>query len=629
MLANGDVFAGYVIDRQLGRGGMGSVYLAKHPRLPRMTALKLLNREMFFDKEVRARFEREADLVARLDHPNIVTVYDRGLEDEQLWISMQYIDGIDAASVDPQKLPPERGVQIIAETAAALDYAHGMGVMHRDVKPANILLARSTGGRGERVYLTDFGIARLRDDTGHLTQTGTFTATLAYASPEQLTGADLDHRSDQYSLACSLYWLLTGSGPFTATNPAGVIQGHLQSPPPALSAARPELPQSLDSVLAKAMAKRPDDRFTSCTEFAEAAKQALASPSSPGIPQAVLPTGVAPTYQQPGPGYPSGVNQYPSTSAPQPYAGTQAQPYPGQQQPYTSGAQPGQPYPSGIQGQQYPSGAQPGQQYGSGVQGQPYAADRPGSDMHQQPYPATQGYTNQMGQPYGSGGYTQPSSYPQPMRQVSQGGPPPAKSNTGLIAAICIGVVVLVGVVIGVVAVAGSGGSDGPTNTAAATSTQTSVAPVPATADSISQEFPGLVPATTAEEVGYNGAKCWETDNSYTPSPDDGEPDFGQWAWQWRCYGGSNNDDPFYRIYTYKTPAEVDSVVQSLPATAEKSNDTSGGRTYTNYKWDSDGPKMVTVFSNHPERGQYLMYTDGIVGTIDEMLTWWKAAPLN
>ncbi|MET8796796.1 protein kinase [Nocardia sp. NPDC004568] len=614
MLANGDVFAGYVIDRQLGRGGMGSVYLAKHPRLPRMTALKLLNREMFFDKEVRARFEREADLVARLDHPNIVTVYDRGLEDEQLWISMQFIDGIDAASVDPQKLPPERAVQIIAETASALDYAHGMGVMHRDVKPANILLARSTGGRGERVYLTDFGIARLRDDTGHLTQTGTFTATLAYASPEQLTGADLDHRSDQYSLACSLYWLLTGSGPFTSTNPAGVIQGHLQSPPPSLSAARPELPPSLDAVLAKAMAKRPDDRFTSCTEFADAAKQALTSPSSPAIPPAgPAPTMVNPSYQS-GP-YNSGANQYPSTAAPQPYAGGAPA------QPYASNVQ-GQPYASGVQGQPYAGGA-PGQQYASGFQ------QGPGDG--QQPYGGTLGYTTPVGQPYGGGtpgGYTQPTSYPQPMPQVQQA-PRPPKSNTGLIVAICVGLVVLIGVVIGVVALAGSDGGGGTDPTAAGTSTQTSVAPVPATADSISKEFPRLVPATTAEETGYHDAKCWETDSSYTPSPDDGEPDFGKWAWQWRCYGGNNNDDPFYRIYAYASAADVESVVKGLPATSEKSTAANGGQTYTNYTWDSDGPKMVTVFTNHPERAQYLMYTDGIVGTIDEMLTWWKSAPLN
>ncbi|MGW4356864.1 serine/threonine-protein kinase, partial [Nocardia sp. NPDC004582] len=265
---------------------MGSVYLAKHPRLPRMTALKLLNQEMFSDNEIRARFIREADLVARLDHPNIVTVYDRGDEGEQLWISMQFIDGVNASSISPGTLPPLRAVQIITETAKALDYAHGLNVLHRDVKPANILLARSSSktGSSERVYLTDFGIARLRDDTGHLTQTGTVTATLAYASPEQLTGASLDGRSDQYSLACTLFQLLTGAVPFEGTSPAAVIRGHLQQPPPPASPLRQTLPRAIDAVLAKALAKRPADRYRSCVEFATAAERALSAPATPPRP---------------------------------------------------------------------------------------------------------------------------------------------------------------------------------------------------------------------------------------------------------------------------------------------------------------------------------------------------------
>ncbi|MFB8278560.1 protein kinase domain-containing protein [Nocardia colli] len=277
MLRTGEIFAGYTIERLLGRGGMGSVYLARHPRLPRLTAMKLLNPEVFHDNQIRTRFEREADLVARLDHPNIVTVFDRGVEDEQLWISMQYIDGTDAAAVDAWALAPQRAVQIIGETAKALDFAHSRGVLHRDVKPANILL-EGTGGAAERVFLTDFGIARFRDETGRLTQTGTFTATLAYASPEQLSGAILDHRSDQYSLACTLFRLLTGTVPFEATNPVAVIQGHLQAPPPPVSRLRPGLPVALDAVLAKAMAKRADDRFDSCAEFAGAAWHALTAP---------------------------------------------------------------------------------------------------------------------------------------------------------------------------------------------------------------------------------------------------------------------------------------------------------------------------------------------------------------
>ncbi|WP_369690694.1 serine/threonine-protein kinase [Nocardia crassostreae] len=188
MLRSGETFADYVIERELGRGGMGSVFPARHPRLPRLTALKVLNRELFSDPESRARFDREADLIARLDHPNIVSIYDRGAVGEQLWISMQYVEGRDAAAVPSSDMSAERAIRIIAEVAEALDYAHAKGVMHRDIKPANIMLEESANGRPERVLLTDFGIARLRDDAGHLTRTGTFTATLAYASPEQLSG---------------------------------------------------------------------------------------------------------------------------------------------------------------------------------------------------------------------------------------------------------------------------------------------------------------------------------------------------------------------------------------------------------------------------------------------------------
>ncbi|MEV6058597.1 protein kinase [Nocardia asteroides] len=307
MLDIGEVFAGFTVERVLGQGGMGTVYLARHPRLDRLTALKLLNRDLFADARIRARFEREADLAAGLDHPGIVTVFDRGAEGEQLWISMQYVDGVDAATVDPMTLPPERAVQIVEGVADALDYAHGRGVLHRDVKPANILLARSSGGQGERVFLTDFGIARLRADSTHLTQQGMFTATLAYASPEQMTGAELDHRSDQYSLACSLYWLLTGIAPFDSPDPNEIIRGTLHLNPPPLALRRQGLPPALDAVLAAAMAKHPAARFDSCTAFTKAARQALTTNTPPVLPRPVPnpPAYYAPTYP-PAPGYPAG-----------------------------------------------------------------------------------------------------------------------------------------------------------------------------------------------------------------------------------------------------------------------------------------------------------------------------------
>ncbi|MGW0245034.1 protein kinase domain-containing protein [Nocardia goodfellowii] len=596
MLASGDVFAGYVIERQLGRGGMGSVYLAKHPRLPRMTALKLLNREMFHDEEVRARFEREADLVARLDHPNIVTVYDRGLEEEQLWISMQYIDGIDAASVEPQSLPPARAVQIIKETGEALDYAHGMGVLHRDVKPANILLARSGSGRGERVYLTDFGIARLRDDTGHLTQTGTFTATLAYASPEQLTGSPLDHRSDQYSLACTLFWLFTGSGPFASTNPAQVIQGHLQTAPPALSSVRAGLPYALDGVLAKAMAKRPDDRFHSCSEFAAAAQQALNDRSQPSIPLVGGPRPVT------GPQFPTQHNSTPQ--------------FP------TAGGM----HPSSPQVPTYPMGQASGPHSLSGAPTAITPAPRP--TQHTMPVGSPAPQPN----PSNSGPYAAQHAY------APQGGynaprpPGPRKSNAGLIVGVVVGAVVLVIAllaVIGVVVGDDTGTTPTRTATASATATATSTSNAPAqtaSVEAISREFPSLVPAETDGDSGYNGSTCSSHTASSPPNPTDGTPDFGKWGFAWDCYGGGDNDDPFYTIYMYNSAADAQAALNNLPKDATKSTETNAGKSYTNYKFNDSGPKMVTVFTG--SRGQYLMYTDGIAGSIDEVLRWWRSAPL-
>ncbi|GAB2565998.1 protein kinase domain-containing protein [Nocardia heshunensis] len=269
MLQRGDVFAGYTIERLLGRGGMGSVYLARHPRLPRWAALKLLSPEMFADTEIRGRFEREAEAVARLEHPNIVAVHDRGVERDVPWIAMQYVDGPDAEAAT---LPPAAAVHIVAQVAAALDHAHTRGVLHRDVKPANILLER---GAQARALLTDFGIAQLHDAATRLTRTGTFTATLAYAAPEQLVGNPLDHRTDQYSLACTLFHFLTGAPPYPTDNPAALIQAHLKGATPSLRSVRPDLPAALDTVLATALAKDPSRRYPSCTAFAAAAQQAL------------------------------------------------------------------------------------------------------------------------------------------------------------------------------------------------------------------------------------------------------------------------------------------------------------------------------------------------------------------
>ncbi|MET8424819.1 protein kinase [Nocardia sp. NPDC004860] len=406
MLNSGDVFAGFTIERLLGQGGMGSVYLARHPRLGKLTALKLLNRELYADREIRARFEREADLVARLDHPNIVEVYDRGTEDEMLWISMQYVDGVDAAGINVATLPPERAVQVIEGVASALDYAHGMGVLHRDVKPANIILARAVAGHGERVFLTDFGIARLREDSTHLTQAGMFTATLAYASPEQMTGAHLDPTTDQYSLACALYWLLIGAGPYDSPHPAELIRGHLQLLPPPVSLRRPGLSPAMDAVLTKAMAKRPADRFPTCTDFAKAARRALSGPPAQH-----------PVHQQPlHPAYPNLPAPQPNY-APQPYPG---QAYPAPPQPYPATALPPQPaaYPSPPQ--QPPAPNYPAPQ----PQSAPPASQQPVSAPGYPPPAQSAGPQPQAPAPAAAPTYAAPA-YPPPPYQSSYPAPAP------------------------------------------------------------------------------------------------------------------------------------------------------------------------------------------------------------
>lgn len=296
MLNAGDLFADYRIDRLLGEGGMGVVYAARHPRLPRTTALKLLNRELHSDPAIRVRFEREADLVAQLEHPNIVTIYDRGIEAGHPWISMQYIDGVDATRLGIIAL--DAAIVIVENIAAALDHAHSRGIVHRDVKPANVLLTL-TGAAIDRVFLTDFGIARLREDTSHITRTGTFTATIAYAAPEQLTGTPITAATDQYALACTLFKLLTGSAPFDAPHPGDVIRGHLQLDPPPLGSRRHGLPPALDGVLATALAKRPEHRFPTCGDFARAVRAAAGDPTHVAAEQVAAPTIKYPTHNPP------------------------------------------------------------------------------------------------------------------------------------------------------------------------------------------------------------------------------------------------------------------------------------------------------------------------------------------
>ncbi len=274
----GDLIAGYRVLGVLGRGGMGEVYQVAHPRLPRADALKVLRSVHATDPVFRARFEREADIVAPLHHPNIVAVYDRGVFEGLLWIAMEYVPGTDAARMLARESPLDPGLActIIAGAAAGLDAAHRRGVMHRDIKPANILItpgeAGDDGGVGgpEAIKLTDFGIAQVLDEVTHLTGTGITIGTMRYASPEQIEGLRVDGRSDIYSLAATAYELLTGAPPFDSPSLHGLMTAHMHHEPPSASARNRALPAAVDRVLARAIAKEPGRRHPTAGEFAAA-----------------------------------------------------------------------------------------------------------------------------------------------------------------------------------------------------------------------------------------------------------------------------------------------------------------------------------------------------------------------
>jgi Protein kinase domain/PknH-like extracellular domain len=273
-LAVGDTFAGFTILRLLGSGGMGEVYLVDHPRLPRREALKILPSAATADNEFRERFNREADLAAALWHPHIVAVHDRGEFDGQLWITMDYVEGTDAAALVrdryPAGLPQNFAAEIVTAVAEALDYAHEAGLLHRDVKPANILLSDSEpASQRRRILLSDFGIARRMDDIGGLTATNMTVGSISYMAPEQLMGSRLDGRADQYALAASAFQLLTGKLPYANSNAAVIISSHLSAAPPRLAERRPDLGK-FDAVVAQGMAKEAADRYRTCRDFARA-----------------------------------------------------------------------------------------------------------------------------------------------------------------------------------------------------------------------------------------------------------------------------------------------------------------------------------------------------------------------
>ncbi len=304
-LNNGDVFAGFTIVRRLGSGGMGEVYLAKHPRLPRRDALKVLPAALTADREFRERLSREADIAAELWHPHIVGIHDRGEFEGQLWLSMDYVEGTDAAELlrsrYPNGMPRDEAFAIISAVADALDYAHLRGLLHRDIKPANILLT-DTDPRGRRILLADFGIARQIGDISGLTATNMVMGTTAYAAPEQLMGKDIDGRADEYALGCTAFHLLTGKAPYDDSNAAVVISQHLSAPPPLIGPRRPDL-ADLDAVMSRVLAKDPADRYPNCSAFAAAltGRPGVGAADTVAGNAAAAPTGALAPPAQPAP----------------------------------------------------------------------------------------------------------------------------------------------------------------------------------------------------------------------------------------------------------------------------------------------------------------------------------------
>lgn len=264
-LAAGSNLAGYAVEGIVGRGGMGVVYRARDASLGRPVALKLLAPEVAEDERFRERFLREARAAASLDHGNVVPIYEAGEVEGRLFLAMRYVQGEDLSAIlrRERKLAPDSTLAILGQLADALDAAHERGLVHRDVKPANVLLDE----RGH-AYLTDFGLTRSLGAAS--TQTGQLAGTLDYVSPEQIRGEEVDGRADGYALACLLYECLSGTAPFHRETEAATLWAHMQAEPPSLR----DLP-ALDSVLARGLAKEKGERFGSCRELIEAVRQAL------------------------------------------------------------------------------------------------------------------------------------------------------------------------------------------------------------------------------------------------------------------------------------------------------------------------------------------------------------------
>jgi streptogramin lyase len=263
--------AGYRVESVVGQGGMGIVYRATHLRLQRVDALKVITPELAEAAEFRSRFERESQVAAQIDHPNVIPIYAAGDEEGLLYIAMRFVEGTDLRAVLRRegRIEPRRAAQIVAAVGDALDAAHERGLVHRDVKPANVLIARLRGQ--EHVYLSDFGLAKIVASPTGETRTGMFVGTTDYVSPEQALGARLDARSDVYSLGCTLFHMLTGQVPYPMEFEPAKLVAHTQEPVPSVLSIAPDVPAEFETVVARATGKRPEERYPSAGDLGRAA----------------------------------------------------------------------------------------------------------------------------------------------------------------------------------------------------------------------------------------------------------------------------------------------------------------------------------------------------------------------
>ena len=275
VLAPGTTVAGYKVEALIGRGGMGAVYRAEEEGLGRKVALKVIAPELAQDERFRERFLRESRIAASLDHPHVIPIYQAGDEDGLLFLAMRYVEGTDLARVVAENgaLEPRRAVDLLSQVAEALDAAHEKGLVHRDVKPSNVLIAEAAGR--EHCYLGDFGLTKRTGSLSGVSVAGEIVGTLEYVAPEQITGDPLDERSDVYSLGCVIYECLTGQSPFPRATDVALLWAHVHEEPTPPSKARPDLPRELDTVLARALAKEPGRRYRSAGELVAATRSAL------------------------------------------------------------------------------------------------------------------------------------------------------------------------------------------------------------------------------------------------------------------------------------------------------------------------------------------------------------------